>query len=149
TLLEGGDKNDLELVRKKSLKLLEKNKEELTPHVKVPAKTTIRLTDYSYYYVEKETTLQQLEKDLKSHDDPAQLLKRNKKLPDGRENKDKKGLSQPDQPPEAVPRPNPAEELPAGAELKRPQKQWPSVVIFASLVLILGVVGVGLLNRQS
>ncbi|HEV3146778.1 MAG TPA: OPT/YSL family transporter, partial [Gemmataceae bacterium] len=129
----------------KAVKLLRLNRDELTPYVKVPKGTTIRLADYTYFYVENETTLGQLsEKVLKKHDDPAVLLERNsEKLPDRLENKGKDPLQLPESSPEGIARLDSAKELPSGVELKLPQKQWPAVIGFGALVAILAVVGTG------
>lgn len=135
----------------KATKLVDLNREELTPHVKVPKGITIRLADYSYYNVEEETTLGELsEKKLKNKDDPSVILARNsEKLPDRIENKGRDPLKLPDSSPEGIARLDPPKELPAGAVLKQPQKDWPALAAFGALVLILGVIGTGVLSKRS
>jgi putative OPT family oligopeptide transporter len=134
----------------KPSKLVELNHQELTPFVVVPANTTIRLADYTFYHVKDKTTLGDLAaKELKGKGDPSVLLERNAKLPDRLENEGKKGLTLPDSANGFDKLDSKPKELPAGAELKQPQHDWPAIVAFAALVLILGVIGVGLLRRQT
>jgi hypothetical protein len=133
----------------KATKLVDLNHDELTPFVVVPANTTIRIKDYSYYYVKNQTTLGDLSKELKGHDDPSVLLERNEKLPDRVENKDKKGLDLPESAEGFARLDSRPKELPAGAELSLPQHDWPAIAAFGGLILILAVVGVGLFRRRT
>jgi putative OPT family oligopeptide transporter len=135
----------------KASKLMDLNREELIPHVKVNKGTTIRLADYTYYNVEVDTTLGELsDKTLKTKDSPAILLARNSdKLPDRLENKGKDPLKLPDVSPDGVIRIDTAKELPAGAVLKQPQKDWPAIVAFGALVAILAVVGTGIFSKRA
>jgi OPT oligopeptide transporter protein len=134
----------------KPSKLVEINHQELTPYVVVPANTTIRLNDFSYYHVKNETTLGDLsKKELKAHDDPSVLLERNEKLPDRIENEGKKGLKLPDSANGFALLESSPKELPAGAKFSLPQHDWPAIAAFAGLIVILTVVGIGLFRRTA
>ena len=72
---------------------------------------------------------------LGSADEAAALFERNPKL------------ELPQESPGGIARLKPAQNLPAGATLKVPQKDWPAGLAFAALVLFLGAIGAGWLLR--
>ena len=121
----------------KAVALMKLNRQELVPFVKVAKGTSIRLPDYSRHVVEEDTTLGPLaEKLLGSADEAAALLERNK------------NLTLPDRSPGGIARLKPAENLPAGATLKLPQKDWPAKIAFALLVCFMLAVGAGWLLKS-
>src|SRR5262249_44014038 len=127
----------------KALKLLDLNKQELVPHVKVEKGTTIRMADYKTRHIEQDTTLGELaEKEYGSRDKAVLLSDRNSEaLPDSLENKGRKPLELPASPPDGIARLEKAKELPAGTVLNLPQKNWPALVLFGLLAVILAAAG--------
>lgn len=120
----------------KAMALLKLNRQELVPFVKVPKGMALRLPDYTTHVVAEDTTLGPLaEKIIGNSDAAASVFERNSQL------------ELPAESPEGIARLKPADQLPAGTELKLPQKAWPAALGFALLVFFMGAVGAGWLLR--
>src|SRR5262249_29409140 len=89
----------------KAQTLLKQNKSQLIPHVKVSVGTNLRLPDYTYTKVEKETTLGEYAKTKLGNEDKAQVLW----------DRNKKSLKLPDRTPDGADQLKEAETLPEGA----------------------------------
>ncbi len=121
----------------KAVALMKLNRQELVPYVELAKGTRIRMPDYKTHAVEEAATLGQLaEKLLGNADEAAALLERNR------------DLILPERSPGGIARLRPAENLPAGAAMRIPQRQWPATFAFALLVLFLAAVGAGWLLRS-
>jgi putative OPT family oligopeptide transporter len=134
----------------KALKLLDLNKQELVPYVKVEKGTTIRMADYKTRHIEQDTTLGELaEKEYGSRDKALVLFDRNSEaLPDLLENKGRKPLELPASSPDGIARLEEAKELPAGTVLNLPQKNWPALMLFGLLAVILAAAGIGMIFKS-